>query len=90
MTGILAMTVYLGCYTDAANQNGLKALSLDEGTGRMEVVAQYPVSTAIYQAFSPDGRTLYSCTGEGLASIEVGERGELVAVDKVKLGNGTR
>ena len=81
------MTVYLGCYTDAANQNGLKALSLDEGTGRMEAVAQYPVSKAIYQALSPDGRTLYSCTGEGLASFEVGERGELVAVDKIKLGN---
>jgi 6-phosphogluconolactonase len=87
MTGILAMTVYLGCYTDAANQNGLKALSLDEGTGRMEVVAQYPVSKAIYQALSPDGRTLYSCTGEGLASFEVGERGELAAVDKIDVGN---
>ena len=87
MMGILAMTVYLGCYTDAANPNGLEALSLDEGTGRMEVVAQYPVSKATYQAFSPDGRTLYSCTGEGLASFEVGERGELLAVDKIKLGN---
>ena len=59
---LLAMIVYLGCYTDEARPNGLKALSLDEATGRMEVVAEYPVSNALYQALSPDGKWLYSCS----------------------------
>lgn len=64
-----ATTIYLGCYTDEAHPNGLKTLSLDEATGRMEVVAEYPVSNALYQALSPDGKWLYSCTGEGLAAF---------------------
>ena len=68
---LFAMIVYLGCYTDEARPNGLKALSLDEATGRMEVVAEYPVSNALYQALSPDGKWLYSCSGEGLAAFDV-------------------
>ena len=56
------MTVYLGCYADEAHPNGLKALELDEATGAMCIVREYPVSNAIYQAVSPDGRFLYSCT----------------------------
>ena len=63
--------IFLGCYTDEARPNGLKALSLDEATGRMEVVAEYPVSNALYQALSPDGKWLYSCSGEGLAAFDV-------------------
>ena len=31
--------IALGCYTDSAHPNGLKALCVDETTGRMEVVA---------------------------------------------------
>ena len=68
--GVKAMTVYLGCYTDSAHPNGLKALCVDETAGRMEVVAEYPVPNALYQTLSPDGAILYSCTGEGLASFE--------------------
>ena len=68
---LFAMIVYLGCYTDEARPNGLKALSLDEATGSMEVVAEYPVSNALYQALSPDGKWLYSCSGEGLAAFDV-------------------
>ena len=68
------MMIFLGCYTDEARPNGLKALSLDEATGSMEVVAEYPVSNALYQALSPDGKWLYSCSGEGLAAFDVSRR----------------
>jgi 6-phosphogluconolactonase len=79
------MTLYLGCYTDAAHPNGLKELELDEATGAMSVFAEYPVANAIYQTLSPDGKYLYSCTGEGLASLRLSERAE--QVDCLKLGN---
>lgn len=79
------MTVYLGCYADEAHPNGLKALELDEATGAMCIVREYPVSNAIYQAVSPDGRFLYSCTGEGLASFRFGADG-LELVDSVSIG----
>ena len=68
------MMIFLGCYTDEAHPNGLKAISLDEATGRMEVVAEYPVSNALYQALSPDGKWLYTCTSEGLAVFDVSRR----------------
>ena len=91
--GVKTMTVYLGCYTDRAHPNGLKALCVDETAGRMEVVAEYPVPNALYQTLSPDGAILYSCTGEGLASFEGTGNGEWVMgnggrrmVDEVKLG----
>ena len=79
--------VYLGCYTDDAHPCGLKALSLDAATGRMAVVAEYPVSNALYQALSPDGLRLYSCTGEGLASYDIGKDGNLAGIDALSLGN---
>ena len=69
------MTIFLGCYTDAAHTNGLKALELDVDTGKMSVAAEYHVSNALYQALSPDGRWLYSCTGEGLAVFDCSRRG---------------
>ena len=73
------MTVYLGCYTDSAHPNGLKALCVDEAAGRMEVVAECPVSNALYQALSPDGAILYSCTGEGLAAFRCQVSGVVTA-----------
>ena len=78
------MIVYLGCNTDEAHPNGLKALELDEATGAMSVVAERPVSNAIYQGLSPDGNCLYSCTGEGIASFRADG---LEMVDSVSLGN---
>ena len=81
------MTVYLGCYTDSAQQNGLKVLRVDETARRMEVVAEHPVSNALYQALSPDRQWLYSCTGEGLESFEVLRSGGLKRIDAVKLGD---
>lgn len=78
------MTVYLGCYIDDAHPNGLKVLELNERSGAMSVVAERPVSNAIYQALSPDRKYLYSCTGEGLASFRA--KG-LESVDSVPLGS---
>ena len=91
------MTVYLGCYTDSTHPNGLKVLELDEFSGAMSVRAGYPVSNALYQALSPDGTILYSCTGEGLAAFEVTGNWEQVTgngwlrkIDAVKLGNSKK
>ena len=85
--------IALGCYTDASHPNGLKLLELDESSGVMSVLAERPASNALYQALSPDGTILYSCTGEGLASFEGTGNGEWVMgnggwrmVDDVKLG----
>ncbi len=76
--------IALGCYTDEAHPNGLKVIDLDESSGEMSVLAEYPVSNALYQALSPDGKHLYSCTAEGLASF----RAEgLESVDSISLGN---
>lgn len=75
--------IALGCYTDASHPNGLKMLELDESSGAMSVVAERSVSNALYQALSPDGKYIYSCTGEGLASF----RAEgLESVDSISLG----
>ena len=65
------MTVFLGCYTNDANTNGLYTLDLDVASGAMSVVAAYPVPMAIYQALSPDGKVLYSCRKGGVASFGV-------------------
>ena len=48
--------IALGCYTDASHPNGLKMLELDESSGAMSVIAERPVSNALYQALSPDGK----------------------------------
>ena len=65
------MIIYLGSYTDDAHPNGLKVLNLDAATGRLSVLSELPVSNALYQALSSDGRYLYSCTGNGLASFRI-------------------
>ena len=76
--------IALGCYTDASHPNGLKMLELDEGSGAMSVIAEFSVSNPLYQALSSDGKYLYSCTGEGLASF----RAEgMEPVDSISLGN---
>ena len=54
--GVLAMMVYLGCYTDAAHTNGLYAVEVDAGTGAMTSIAEDGVKHAIYQALAPDGK----------------------------------
>lgn len=96
------MFVYLGCYTDEAHPKGLKILELEEESGAMSVAAEYPVSNALYQTLSADGKYLYSCSGEGLISFQLVGRAVPIApnggvgtrrptilaqVDSVKLGN---
>lgn len=85
MIGLLAMTVYLGCYTDENHPNGLKTIELDEASGALAVTADYRVSNALYQAFSPDGKWLYTCTGEGLAIVDVSRGGAEVPSDSLNL-----
>lgn len=81
------MIVYLGCYTDDANRNGLKVLNLDEATGVMSVAGEYSVTNALYQALSLDGKYLYSCTGEGVASFSVAGDAQLVAADRIDISD---
>ena len=79
------MIVYIGCYTDAAHTNGLHAVELNPDTGAMKIVASYPVRQAIYQALSPDGRILYSCTEGGVAAFAV-EDTKLTKLGEVGIG----
>jgi len=63
----------------------LRTLALDETTGQMAITAEYPVSNALYQAFSPDGQILYSCMGRGLASFRA-ENARLTKIDEAEIG----
>ena len=65
------MIIYLGSYTDETRPNGLKVLNLDAATGTLSILSETPVPNALYQARSSDGRYLYSCTGNGLASFRI-------------------
>ena len=78
------MRIILGGYTDPEHQHGLKALELDESSGAISLVAEHKLSNALYQALSPDGKYLYSCTGEGLSSFCAED---LKPVDSLSLGN---
>ncbi len=80
------MIVYLGCYTNAEHPDGLFAVELDPVSGKMEAVASYPVKNAIYLAYSPDRKRLYSCEGSGLVAFAVQEGGKLVETDRLNLG----
>lgn len=77
--------IALGCYTDEAHPNGLKVLELDESSGVMSVLAEYPVRNAIYQAFSPGADFLYTCTDAGAVSFAV-NGAKLTRLDEVDLG----
>ena len=52
----------------------------------MSVVAAYRTGGAIYQALSPDGLFVVSCSENGLSSFAVDGAGGLSAVDSVDLG----
>ena len=81
------MMIFVGCYTDKDNPNGLKTLHLDAVTGELELVGEYSLSNALYQTLSFDGRFLYSCTGEGIASLSIEPDGKLHEIDFVPLGD---
>ena len=77
--------VYVGCYTDAEHPCGLKALELDAATGAMSVVVEFPVANALSIALSPDGRTLYSCSGGALVSFAANGP-QLTPIDRIDVG----
>ena len=83
------MRIILGGYTDSGHQYGLNALELDEGSGTISLVAEHKLSNALYQALSPDGKYLYSCTGDGLASFRRQEAayGAWEKIDEIEIGN---
>ena len=81
------MMIFVGCYTDKDNPYGLKTLRLDAATGELELAGEYSLSNALYQTLSSDGRFLYSCTGEGIASLSIEPDGKLKEVDSVSLGD---
>ncbi len=63
--------VFIGCYTDAENPNGIHALSVNEQTGEMQVVESYRLRNAIYLVKNRAGNRLYSCMGKKAAVFEV-------------------
>ena len=86
MIGALAMMVYIGCYTDAEHTNGIFAAEVDAQSGVLKTVSAYPVKNAIYLAWSPDRRHLYSCERSGLVAFAAGADGRLVETDRLDLG----
>ena len=73
--GVLAMMVYLGCYTDAAHTNGLYAVEVDAGTGAMTILIQpltkiYLVSTKC-QRFAHKGSSCGFRFGEGKKKVSI-------------------
>jgi 6-phosphogluconolactonase len=82
----LPTDIFLGCYTDENNLNGLKILSLNETTFEISLKAEYKVSNALYQAISSDSKYLYSCTGEGIKSFRINDDG-IDEIDQIAIGN---
>lgn len=80
-----SILVYLGCYTDGANPQGLRVLSVDPASGALSLVAGYEVPGAIYQALSPDSKLLVSTRAGGLASFRA-DGAALEEIDGVDLG----
>lgn len=79
------MKIILGCYSSAEAPEALKLLDLDPATGRMKTIGGCRVTNAIYQAWSPDGTVLYSCTREGLASFKLAA-GRFEPIDSIAIG----
>jgi 6-phosphogluconolactonase len=79
------MKIILGCYSGEDNPGALKLLDFSEDFSRVEVVREYAVGNALYQALSPDGKILYSCTGKGLASFSI-QPDALSKIDEITLG----
>jgi len=86
MNGILAMILYIGCYTTPDKPNGLNLVDFDVTTGRMKLVESYAVDNPLYFARSSDGRFLYANEADGLGSFAIGADGRLTRVDSVRYG----
>lgn len=83
MSGILAMLVYIGCYTDAKNSDGIVAVDILP-SGEMRVVEKYKIDNAIYLTRSPDGMRVYSSDANGIVAF-LDENGSLKETDRLNL-----
>ena len=83
MMGVLAMIVYIGCYTDETHTNGLYACEIDAETGAISSAASYAVPNPLY--FARSGDVLYTTCTEGLASFR-SAGAKLTPIDRVHLG----
>jgi len=86
MNTLLALILYVGCYTTAEKPNGLNIVDFDCATGKMKLVESHRVDNPLYFAKSADGRYLYSNEADGLCSFAIGKDGKLRHVDSTKLG----
>lgn len=84
MMPILAIVVYIGCYTDAVHTNGLRAIDLDLKSGAMTHLAEYPADNPVYLARGADG-VVYSNWGGGLASFRC-DGARVTRLDTIDLG----
>lgn len=83
MIGILAMVVYIGCYTDSAHTNGLAVVEVNEATGAIAPVVSYAEDNPLY--FARIGDVLYANTTDGLASFRI-DGAKLTRIDRISLG----
>lgn len=86
MMGVLAVIVYIGCYTDDVHTNGLHACRIDAKTGAIASVASYAVPNPLY--FARSGSILYSTCTSGLSSFRAVDGG-LEPVDSVRIDGGS-
>ena len=82
-----AIAVYVGCNADAGHPMGVHVLSVNLQSGVVEKIGSRRLNHAVYLAYAPDGRYVYSCSDTGLASFAV-EGSSLSMVDEVPLPGG--
>ena len=82
-----AIAVYVGCNADAGHPMGVHVLSVNLQSGAVEKIGSRRLNHAVYLAYAPDGRYVYSCSDTGLASFAV-EGSSLSMVDEVPLPGG--
>ena len=82
-----AIAVYVGCNADAGHPMGVHVLSVNLQSGVVEKIGSRRLNHAVYLAYAPDGRYVYSCSDTGLASFAL-EGSSLSMVDEVPLPGG--
>ena len=82
-----AIAVYVGCNADAGHPMGVHVFSVNLQSGVVEKIGSRRLNHAVYLAYAPDGRYVYSCSDTGLASFAV-EGSSLSMVDEVPLPGG--
>lgn len=82
-----AIAVCVGCNADSGHPVGVHVLSVNLQSGVVEKIGSRRLNHAVYLAYAPDGRYVYSCSDTGLASFAV-EGSSLSMVDEVPLPDG--